>query len=168
MHSHHRGRGKVLFEVLCASGLAASLAGAWDQTGSSALLASASIMALFAVYWSFGLVARDRRDEAAQPTAIVADVREAAAETAVREEVLACEPEVLTEPEPVVAEPKKRRARKVQKAAAVVAPPEPVAIEQPVSNGLPLEQLFDVQPLVRQPRPAFGRKARGNRPLPAA
>lgn len=173
MHSHQRSRAKVLFEVLCALSLAASFAGAWQQTGSSALLASASIMALFAVYWSFGLVARDRRDEAAQPTAAVADAREAAVETVMPEEVFIREPEVVTEPEPVAAElvaaePKKRRARKAPKAAAVAAPSEPVAIEQPAFSGPPLEQLFDVQPLVRQPRPAFGRKARGNRPLPAA
>jgi hypothetical protein len=172
MHSHQRSRGKVLFEVLCALSLAASFAGAWNQTGSSALQASAAIMALFAIYWSFGLVARDRRDEAAQPAAAVAAAQEATVETAVPEEVFIREPDVVTEPEPVAAEPKKRRARKAPKAAAVAAalvePVEPEAIEQPVSSGPPLEQLFDVQPLVRQPRPAFGRKARGNRPLPAA
>lgn len=171
MHRHHRARGKIFFEVLCAAGLAASLAGAWDQTGSSALLASASIMALFALYWSFGLFARHRVDAVAQPAAAVADVREADVETAMQQEVLTREPDVLPEPEPVAAEPKKRRARKVQKAAApvapVVEPPEPVAIEQSVFNGPPIEQLFDVPPLVRQSRPAFGRKARGPRSLPA-
>ena len=172
MHSHQRLRGKVLFEVLCALSLAASFAGAWDQTGSSALLASASIMALVAIYWSFGLFARDHVDVAAQRTAAVADPQETEVQTAVQEEVFACELEVPSEPEPVTAGPKKRRARKAQKAAAVVAPvverPEPVAIEEPVSDGPPLEQLFDPQPFVRQPRPAFGRKARGPRPLPAA
>jgi hypothetical protein len=170
MHSQHRARGKVLFEVFCALSLAASFAGAWDQTGSSALLASASITALFAIYWSFGLFARDRVDVVAQPTAAVADAHEAEVQTAVREEVFACEPEVLAEPEPVAARPKKQRARKAQKAAAVVAPvvePEPVAVVVPVSDGLPIEQLFDPQPFVRQPRSAFGRKERGPRPLSA-
>ena len=172
MHSYNRPRGKVLFEVLCALSLAASLAGAWDQTGSSALLASASIMALVAIYWSFGLVARDRVDDAAQLTLTAAGARVVAVEPAMQEEVFACEPDVLTEPEPVATGPKKRRARKVQKAAAVVAlvgePPEPVAVAEPVSSGLPLEQLFDTQPLIRQPRPAFGRKARGPRSFSAA
>ncbi len=100
MHSHRRVRGKVLFEVLCALSLAASFAGAWDQTGSSALLASAAIMALVAIYWAFGLVGRDRADLAAQPSAVaavqpvaaVAEAGEAAVEPAVREEVFACEP----------------------------------------------------------------------------
>src|SRR5687768_17751517 len=73
MHRHHRGRGKIFFEVFCALGFAASFAGAWDQTGSSALLASASIVALFAVYWSFGLFARDRLDDVAKPAAAVAE-----------------------------------------------------------------------------------------------
>lgn len=172
MHSHHRGRGKIVFEVLCALSLAASFAGAWDQTGSSALLASASIMALVAIYWSFGLVARGRVDDAEQRPVAVADVQEAEALTAVQEEVFACEPHVATEPEPVAAGPKKRPARKAKKAAADVAPvverPEPAALEVPVSDALPLEQLFEPQPFVRLPRPAFGRKARGPRTLPAA
>ena len=193
MHSHRRARGKVLFEVLCALSLAASFAGAWDQTGSSALLASASIMALFAIYWAFGLVGRARADHDAQPSAVVAvqpvaavaEAREAAVEPAVREEVFAREPEVRaadrvevfpfepdvpTEPEVVAPAPKKKRARKAKKAAADAAPvveqPEPAAFGEQISHA-PIEQLFEPQPFVRQPR-AFGRKARGPRTLPAA
>lgn len=169
MHSHQRSRGKVLFEVLCALALAASFAGAWDDIRSPPLLGSAAIVALFAVYWSFGLFARRERVEVAQPA--VADTREPEMETAVQEEVLAFEPEVLPQPEPVAAAPKKRPARKTKKAAVVVAPfaepLEPVAFEEPVFDGPPLEQLFDPQPFVRQPR-AFGRKSRGPRPVPAA
>ncbi len=165
---HRRARGKILFEVLCALALAASFAGAWDQTGSSALLGSAAVVALFAVYWLFGLFARDPVD-AAQLPAAVAETRETAVETPVQEEVFAWEPKVPAEPEPVAAAPKKRPTRKAKKAAAVVAPIveplEPVAIEEPVFDGPPLEQLFDPQPFVRQPR-AFGRKSRGPRPLP--
>ncbi len=171
MHRHRRSRGKILFEVFCALALAASFAGAWDQTGSSALLGSAAVIALFALYWSFGLFAREPLGEAAQLPAAVAETQEAELEPAVQAEVFAFEPEVLTEPEPAAAEPKKRRARKAQKVdavvAPVVAPPEPVTIEELVFDGPPLEQLFDPQPFVRQPR-AFGRKARGPRPLPAA
>lgn len=185
MHSHQRPRGKVLFEVFCALALAASFAGAWDQTGSSALLASAAIMALVATYWSFGLIAREPIVDAAQPTAPVAEAtvemaqptvavaepHESEVITAVHEEAFAYEPEVPTEPEPVAAAPKKRPARKAKKAAAVVAPvvelPEPVNIEEPAYDGPPLEQLFDPQPFVRQPR-AFGRKSRGPRPMSVA
>jgi hypothetical protein len=186
MHSYHRARGKILFEVLCALSLAASFAGAWDQTGSSALLASAAILALFAIYWSFGIFRRDRAEPAVLPVAAVADARAVAVEIAAREEVSACEPEVPTadrlevfpfqpdvpsEPEPVAPAPKKKRVRKTKKAAADAAPavdqPEPVAMAEPVSHGPPLEPLFEPQPYVRQPRPAFGRKARGPRTLTA-
>lgn len=183
MHSHQRARGKILFEVFCALGLAASFAGAWDQTGASALLASASIVALFAIYWSFGLFARRQADDVAQPTpawvdapqpavqTAVVDEPEAAVQAAVQEDFVACEPERASEPEPVAPAPKKRRARKAQKApaavAAMVEPPQPAPVEEPVFDGPPLEQLFEAQPFVRQPRPAFGRKARGPRPQPA-
>ena len=170
MHSHRRARATIVFEAFCALGLAASFAGAWDQTGSSALLASASILALLAIYWSFGLVSRDRSDQAVQPSAVLAEAPEAEIETAVRVEVFAPEPDVPTEPEPVAAAPKKQRARKAKKAPTKVAPiverPEEVAVCESVSRG-PLEQLFEPQPFVRQPRPAFGRKARGPRTLPA-
>src|SRR5688572_31957107 len=135
MHRQHRGRGKIFFEVLCALSLAASFAGAWDQTGSSALLASASIVALFALYWSFGLFARDRSDEVARPAATVAKTPAALAEApaavaeapaavaeapvAVAEapaqvHIFAFEPEVPAEPEPIAPAPKKKRARKAK------------------------------------------------------
>lgn len=188
MHSQHRARGKILFEVFCALSSAASFVSAWDQTASSALLASASIMALFAIYWSFGLFARGRAEDVAQPTAAIADApvvdvapqpvaavaetQEVDVQSVVPEDVFAREPDLPGKPEPVSAKPKKRRAPKAQKAAAVVAPaverPEPGAIEEPVSDGLHLEQLFDPQPFARQARPAFGRKSRGPRPLSAA
>ena len=186
MHSHQRARGKIVFEAFCGLSLAASFAGAWDQTGSTALLASAAIMALASIYWLFGLVSRGRSDPAAQPSAVVVDAPEAEVETAVRDEVFACEPEVPTadrveifpfepdvptELEPVAPAPKKKRARKTKKAAADVAPaveqPEPAVFDEPVSYGPPPEPLFEPQPFVRQPRPAFGRKARGPRTLPA-
>ena len=168
MYSHQRARGKILFEVLVALSLAASFAGAWDQTGSPALLASASIMALFAVYWSFGLVSRDRSVHAAQPVAAVAEAREFEVVAAAPEPILAPEPEAPVEPEPVAPAPKKPRARKAKKSAADTAPvvEQQTQPAEPVSNGLPIEQLFETQPFVRQPR-AFGRKARGPRTLPA-
>src|SRR5688572_23568557 len=162
MHSHHRGRGKILFEVLCVLSLAASFAGAWDQTGSSALLASASIMALFALYWSLGLFARRRSEPAVQSIAAVAEPPEAAvvsavpeevfardpeAETAVRVEVLPFQPDLPPEPEPVAPAPKKKRARKAKKVAAdvaaVVEQPEPASLGEPVAHERPPEPLFE-------------------------
>ena len=169
MHSHRRHRGKVLFEVLCASALAASFVAAWDQTGSSALLASASVMALVAVYWSVGLFSRSPQSEAVQFAAAVPESLEAQLETEVQAQIAACT--IPAEPEPVAAAPKKPRAKKARKAAAVDTQidqsPETVAQEEPITFGPPLEQLFDPPPFVRQPR-AFGRKARGPAPLSPA
>ena len=164
MHSHRRHRGKVLFEVLCALALGASFAGASDQTGSSALLGSGAILALFALYWSFGLFARREVGEVAQAAAV--QPQEAEVAPMVQDEAYAVEEEVVPEPAPLLAPPKKRPPRKSKKAAVapVVELPEPVAFEEPAFDGPPVAQLFDPQPFVRQPR-AFGRKARGPRPV---
>ena len=192
MPSHRRSRGKVLFEALCGLGLAASFAAAWDQTGASAFLASASITALAAIYWSFGLLSRDRayqvEEPAAvvavappveQPTPVVAVAPQVAVETLRLEEVFARdaeeafahEPEVVAEPEPVAKAPKKPRARKAKKAAAdavpIVEQAEPPAYADAAYQGIPLEPLFEPQPFARQPR-AFGRKSRGPGTLSAA
>jgi hypothetical protein len=47
MHSFQPSRGRVLFDFLCALGMVVSCVGAWKQTGASALLAAASVAALF-------------------------------------------------------------------------------------------------------------------------
>ena len=184
MHSHRRSRGKVLFEALCGFGLAASFAGAWQQTGASALLASASMMGLAAIYWSFGLFGRDRTHQVEQPSAVVvvaAQVEQPDAvvavapqvevESAAHEEAFEREPEIVAEPKSVAKAPKKPRARKAKKPAADAVPAveqaEPAAFADPAYQGLPLEPLFKPQPFARQPR-AFGRKSRGPDPLSAA
>ncbi len=192
MHSHRRSRGKVLFEALCGFGLAASFAAAWDQTGASALLASAAIMGLAATYWLFGLLGRDRSHQVEQPTAVVAlapQVEQPSAVVAVTpqvevetlrleevfardaEEALAPEPEVAVEPQPVAKAPRKPRARKAKKTAAdavpVVEQPELPGYSDSAQQGLSLEPLFEPPPFAREPR-AFGRKSRVRGPLSAA
>lgn len=59
MHSFHPSRGRILFEVLCAAGIAASCGGAWLQTGASALLAAASIATLYSLVHFFDLFRRN-------------------------------------------------------------------------------------------------------------
>ena len=181
MHSQRRSRWKVAFEALCAFGLAGSFAAAWDQIGAPAFLASAAITGLFAVYWSFGLFARDRSHQVEQPSAVVAAAPAVApppveVEPAPPEEVFVREPEVMAEPElevvaepePVAKAPRKPRARKAKKATADAASqPEPVSYADSAVQGISLEPLFEPQPFARQPR-AFGRKSRGPRTLPAA
>ena len=130
---------------------------------------------MFAIYWSFGLFARDRSHQAEQPSAVVAAAPVVApqveVETAPREEVFAREPEVVAKPEPVAKAPKKPRARKAKKAAADAAPvieqAEAPTYADSAYQGLPLEPLFEPQPFARQPR-AFGRKSRGPSNLSAA
>lgn len=55
MHSFHHSRGRIVFEVLCALGMAASGVAAWRQTGASALLAAAAIAALYGFAHLFDL-----------------------------------------------------------------------------------------------------------------
>jgi len=55
MHSFYPSRGRILFEVLCALAISASCAGAWRQTGATALLAGAAIAALYGLVHLFDL-----------------------------------------------------------------------------------------------------------------
>ena len=196
MHSHRRSRGKILFEALCGFGLAASFAGAWDQTGASAFMASASIMGLAAIYWSFGLLGRDRSHQVEQPSAAVVvapqveqpsavvavapQVEQPSAvvavapqvvETAAHEQAYAREPEGVAEPQPVAKVAKKPRARKAKKVAAdavpIVEQAAPAAFADSAYQAVPIEPLFEPQPFAREPR-AFGRKSRVRGPLSAA
>ena len=59
MHSFQPSRGRILFEVLCAVGIAASCGGAWMQTGASALLAASSIATLYGLVHFFDLFRRE-------------------------------------------------------------------------------------------------------------
>ena len=58
MHSFQPSRGRIFFEVLCAVGIAASLGGAWTQTGASALLGAAGVAALYSLVHFFDLFRR--------------------------------------------------------------------------------------------------------------
>lgn len=59
MHSFQPSRARILFEVLCAVGVAASCGGAWLQTGASALLAASAIATLYGLVHFFDLFRRD-------------------------------------------------------------------------------------------------------------
>ena len=47
MHSFHRSRGRILFEVLCAFVISASCVGTWMQTGAWAMLPAAFAALLY-------------------------------------------------------------------------------------------------------------------------
>ena len=55
MHSVQPSRGRILFEVLCGLTVVASMVGAWQQTGASALLTSAAAAGLFSMVRLFDL-----------------------------------------------------------------------------------------------------------------
>jgi hypothetical protein len=59
MHSFQPSRGRIVFQVLCAIGVAASFGGAWLQTGASALLAASAIATLYGLVHFFDLFRRD-------------------------------------------------------------------------------------------------------------
>lgn len=69
MHSFQPSRGRIFFEVFSALAIAASLAGAWAQTGASALLAAAVVAGLSGMVHAFDL-ARSRPTAAEEPQRI--------------------------------------------------------------------------------------------------
>lgn len=167
MHSHRRSRAKTLFEVLCALALGASFVLAWDQTGATALLASASISILIGLYWTFGLFGGPEARPTAETVAFEPPVPEPEAEP--RIEIFAFEPDPVVEAEvaPPVAKAKPKRKSRKAKTVESLAAVEPDRAEGAAhQEPMHIEQLFDPQPFARQQRPAFGRKSRG--PLPAA
>jgi hypothetical protein len=55
MQSFRHSRGRILFEVFCALAIAASCAGAWMQTGATALLPAAAVAALYGLVHAFDM-----------------------------------------------------------------------------------------------------------------
>lgn len=176
MHSFHPSRGRILFEVLCALTVSASCAGAWVQTGASALLPAAFAAALYGLWHLTDM----RRPKPAMAAAVaVPAVEEAADPVEKREPIEAAEPMTLELPEPEaaaeeparVARPKRKSRKKKSETpvAAEPAMPEPEVAEpaapvielfEPVEeHQVPIAPLFEPQPMVRQQRTVFGRKA---------
>ena len=175
MHSFHQSRGRILFEVLCALGMSVSFAGAWTQTGATALLPAAAIALLYGFVRLFDMARR---------TPAAATVR--AVEQAADQPMPVAQP-VLAEPVPQVVElaeaapPPARKTRqskaprKKAKAADATFVEVVKTVDIAVSAGaeLPAEEpmpfdddhhasvtpLFEPVPFARQQRTGFGRKA---------
>lgn len=185
MHSFQPSRGRIFFEVLCALTVSASLVGAWMQTGASALLAAASAAALYALVHCFDM--RWRGPAAAEEPQRVDFEPEVRSDLpAPREENV---PLAAVEPQPVpeavveqvdLAEPtaartgtgrRKGGSRKgdgrrapAKKEAKVVRlePPSEVEVADAEAEEFAtshIAPLFEPEPYLRMPRPAFGRKA---------
>ena len=171
MHSFHHSRGRVFFETLCALTVSASCAGAWVQTGASALLPAAAAAALYGL-WHLTDMRRPRTAFAVEAVPAEADQGDILGYASTPDpqpavEVIEVE---RVEPEPMPA-PKPKRAKRTKpepvEIAEVAMDPEPD--EPPVDTCDPAEfdeelhapivPLFEAQPTVRQPCPVFGRKA---------
>lgn len=189
MQSLHHSRGRILFEVVCAFGIAASCVWAWQQTWSTAMLAMAAIATLYGLVHAFDMVRRgpkaDMPVEVVGPALVDRKVAPAIQE----------KPEFAKLPAEALAEqvakrnrksPRQKGGRDKQEAkleiAVAVAEAEPEAVKaepapepevgepepelhvaQSASDEpeyVPATPLFEPEPFVRQQRAAFGRKAR--------
>jgi hypothetical protein len=190
MHSFHRSRGRIFFEVLCAFGISASCVVAWMQTYAPAMLGVAGFAGLFGLVHAFDMARRrpavavaagaeapvtdDRGDLlvyleadepelllASEPEPVVEPVQEA--EPEVVEPVQQMEPEIvepLELPEPV-AEPVQEAEPVVVEAVHEAEPADPVGLDPDEPEYSPVAPLFEAEPFVRKQRAAFGRRRAG-------
>jgi hypothetical protein len=184
MHSFHPSRGKILFEVFCALGMAASCAVAWMQTGASALLGAAAVAALYGLGHLFALrqpkragvvepqrvefdteLEHDLPDLQSELVTPSAEDQPPAADQSFEEAEIAqpAAPRTTGNRRPKAPRKRSSRSTSAPKAAPVtdLAPlesaPEPVVAEE--EPPIHLAPLFEPAPFVRQQRAAFGRKA---------
>ncbi len=179
MHSFHHSRGRILFEVFCALTVGASFYGGWTQTGAWALLPAAAAAALYGLVHLFDLRRpRPARSVEPQRIAFADDLQSGRPIDAGREQdTEAAEPALEAEP----AKPKAPRASKPRRTKTMrtggrraADEPKPVMADAPAAPELDaatspmpfdeaahsnIEPLFEPEPFVRMPRPAFGRKA---------
>ena len=184
MNSFHQSRGRIFFEAVCALTVSASCAGAWVQTGATALLPASFAAALYGLWHLTDMARRQPRTvvetsdpvhgpDVGQPelSAYAAPAPEVEQEKAlVAVGPVFDEPVVEVAPEPAP-KPKRKSRKKSPAAELAEAAPEsepPVIEAVPVIDSptmledehqVPIAPLFEPQPLVRQPRPVFGRKA---------
>lgn len=185
MHSFHQSRGRIFFEVVCALTVGASCYGAWTQTGAWALLPASAAAALYGLVHLFDLK-RPRPATSVEPQCIAFDdgtssdlpiAAPSEPASPVAEALEAVEAALEAEP----ARPRTPRATKPRRtktmrkggrragdesepvAAAAPAPRQeeeavsPTPFDEAVHSNI--EPLFEPEPFVRMPRPAFGRKA---------
>jgi hypothetical protein len=175
MHSLQQSRGRILFDAVCAFGIAASCVAAWMQTWSTAMLPAAAIAALYGLVRASDMLRREPKVDAPEkPAECIGEPAPAMEEVAERIELpaevssaadkkptrkprktakLPREPEVAeipADPEPLVAKPEPEPEPDLYIVTSVPDEPEYV----------PATPLFETEPFVRQQRAAFGRKAR--------
>jgi len=159
MHSHHHSRARVLFEVLCAWGVAASFVGAWNQTYANALLPAAAIAGLYGLVHLFDL---RRPRPLAEPKAVVDALRgepvvaDAPAEvTPVAAPIIFPEAEPVADADPAASDGKARRktakrASSGGKSRRAARAEEPVIVEAPAEPEAGVVAAFAVPEFLAQ------------------
>ena len=183
MHSFHQSRGRILFDFFCTLVVVASCAGAWMQTGATALLGAAAAVGLHGLVRLFDLT-RTKPTEAIEPQRIdfatnlqgdvVAELEAAEPLVVVEQQMVAdqiedAEPVELaapqTKPGRKAKAPRKVGGRRVTAKEAKVVELAPPAEEEVADLDVPdetthshIEPLFEPDPFARMPRRAFGRR----------
>lgn len=189
MHSFQPSRGRIFFEVLCALAIAASCAGAWRQTGATALLAVAAVAAIYGLVHLFDL-RRPKSAVTVEPQRIDFETETENELPGLQDQGLRLEvddqpttersiedDEIVDPAAPPTKAPRKggRRPKtpKVVKVAELAPPevpqvaeleaPEEVEIAAPEPHDeaahASLAPLFEPEPFARQRHAVFGRKA---------
>ena len=165
MHSFHPSRGRILFETLCALAISASCAGAWVQTGASAFLPAAFVTALYGL-WHLTDMRGRRPAVVAGGAALAGEGQADLLDIETVAPVVVPAPEIEVFEAGLAAPPAKRRSRKKQAEPAIVeqavaeeSSPASEPEDVPEEHHAQIAPLFEAQPLARQPRPVFGRKA---------
>ena len=177
MHSFHPSRARIFFDIFCALTIGVSCAIAWLQTGASAFLAIAGITAVYSLVRATDAGRRTFQVAAAVPAFepeeeqgdLLLYVASAEAETVVEEAPKPTKAKRRSrkkQPEPEVA-PEVEVAEPGVVAEVVLVEPEemtpvfdePAAIEPEEDHHAVVTPLFEPQPMVRQQRTVFGRKA---------
>lgn len=177
MHSFHQSRGRIFFDIFCALTIGVSCAIAWLQTGASALLAIAGVAAAYSLVRATDAGQRIQRVAAEGPDlGPAADMQGdllayvAPAAKPVVEEVpkpaKAKRPSRKKKGDPVAAEPAVAELEEVAVEPAIAEPEDvaaivegPAIVEAEEEHHAIVTPLFEPQPMVRQQRTVFGRKA---------
>jgi hypothetical protein len=178
MHSFHRSRGRILFDVACAFGMSGFCGWAWVQTYATAMLGAAGVAGLYGLVRFTDLFRRASvvaQETAVGPTPVVEPEIVAEPVAAAPEQQRMAQapldvvpakhdlpPEVVAalvrKPKTKVKRPAKVK-RLAEEAPAAESDPAEVAVAASEPHSTPIAPLFEPEPFLRQQqRAAFGRK----------
>lgn len=144
MHSIHRSRGRILFEVFCALAVSASFVGAWMQTGASALLGAAAVTALYGL-WHLTDLAAPKEQAAFRAEEPIVEKPALSPQSAEPETVVMQEPAVVMQ-EPVEQEPAPGEAVGHVELAGSTAAAETDPVERPARRKSPAKRARKAPP----------------------